>query len=123
MSPAADRLEHLLLDQILAGRRHARSIFVLLAGCGALALLIPEEYGFSWAVKLAVLGVSLVCGAGFALPSPTGGTASRSGCAGPRTANEPAAGLRPQRRRLDASRTDVACVAGAPGGGGTGGAP
>jgi hypothetical protein len=69
MSPAADRLEHLLLDHILAARHHARSIFVLMAGCGAVALLLPEAYGFSWAVKLSVVGVFVVLGAAFALPS------------------------------------------------------
>ena len=72
MSPPADRLEHLLLDHILAGRRSARSIFILMAGCGGLVLLIPEHYlgpGFSWTVKLVLLGVFLACGAVFLLPA------------------------------------------------------
>ena len=72
MSPPADRLEHLLLDHILAGRRSARSIFILMAGCGALVLLIPEHYlgpGFSWTVKLVLVGVFLACGAAFLPPA------------------------------------------------------
>jgi len=68
----ADRVEHLLLAHILAGRRNARSIFVLMAGCGALTMLIPAYYlgpGFSWTMKLVIFGIFVLCGTVFLLPA------------------------------------------------------
>jgi hypothetical protein len=69
MSPPADRLEHLLHDHILAGQRNARSMLLLMAGCGALVLLLPDHYGFSWTVKLTIVAVFLASGAAFLLPA------------------------------------------------------
>ena len=50
----ADRVEHLLLDHILATRRNARSIFILMAGCGGLVLLMsvtPWRRALAWLRK------------------------------------------------------------------------
>jgi hypothetical protein len=64
----ADRVEHLLLGHILAGRRNARSMFLLMLGCGALALLAPAYY-LDWATKGVIFGVFAACGAAFLLPA------------------------------------------------------
>jgi hypothetical protein len=72
MAPAADRLEHLLLDHILAGQRNARSMFLVLSVCGGLTLLIPAFYlgpGFSWTMKWVLCGVFVGMGALFLIPA------------------------------------------------------
>jgi hypothetical protein len=69
---SADHVEHLLLAHILAGRRNARSMFFLMTGCGALTLLIPAYYlgpGFTWTMKLIILGIFTASGAAFLLPA------------------------------------------------------
>jgi hypothetical protein len=72
MAPASDRLEHLLLDHILAGRRNARSMAVVLSVFGGLTLLIPEYYlgpGFSWTLKLVLCAIFAGMGALFLVPA------------------------------------------------------
>src|SRR5437660_1107443 len=65
----ADRVEHLLIGHVLTARRNARSMFLLMAGCGALALLIPSDAGFTWTVKGIIVVVFAASGAAFLLPA------------------------------------------------------
>src|SRR2546421_1476571 len=65
----ADRVEHLLLGHVLTARRNARSMFLLMAGCGALTLLVPSDAGFTWTVKSIIFVVFAACGAAFLLPA------------------------------------------------------
>jgi hypothetical protein len=67
-----DRLHDLLLQHILAGRRNARSMATVMALMAGLILLIPEFYlgpGFSWTMKLVLVGIFLALGGAFLLPA------------------------------------------------------
>ena len=69
---ASDRLHDLLLHHILAGRRSARSIAVILTVTSGLVLLIPEHYfgpGWSWTLKLTLAGCFFALAGGFLLPA------------------------------------------------------
>ena len=65
-----DRLHDLLIQEILAGRRNARSMATLMALGAGVILLVPEGYlGPGFTLKLALAGIFVALGGAFLIPA------------------------------------------------------